>query len=429
MATPIFNSSASIAITDQQAAAPSMILQDRNIARAENKEVSVAECRSWDQLSEWIPGWDSILRENPSLSIFSTPEWLGSWWRTFGADKRIMALALSSQSNSLIGLVPCYLEERRSPLQGKLAWLRFIGDGSGDSDNLDLIIRPGFERECAQALIRWLKDHDDWDICSLNTMPDGSKAAAALMEELKGANWTCAAENSPCSAIHLPNSWALYLESLSPAFRPLLTRYPRRLAQRYQVRIDRCDNPEVLSRRLQILFSLHEKRWNLVNQPGSFGSRERREFYRQMGESFLRKGWLEFWLMELSGASAASQYCFRYRDTVYILQEGFDPRFAADKAGYALRAEMLKHFIETGAKRYDFLGGLAPHKQNWGAKPGAYLNLSFARRGSAASLYLSCTNSLVKGKWWLRGKLPAPAWNLLHWVKLKTGGQADPAEI
>src|SRR2546430_13301825 len=41
---------------------------------------------------------------------------------------------------------------------------------------------------------------------------------------------------------------SLYLESLSPAFRPLVTRYPRKLAQRYQVMIHRCDNPDVLSR-------------------------------------------------------------------------------------------------------------------------------------------------------------------------------------
>jgi CelD/BcsL family acetyltransferase involved in cellulose biosynthesis len=399
----------------------------RKLNGTEGHTIRVSTCYTWKQVEKQIPAWEAILRDNQSLSIFSTPEWLGSWWKAFGQNKQVMSLALSNEDDSLVGLIPCYLEEHKSPFLGKLAWLRFIGDGSGDSDNLDLIIRPGFERECAQALMRWLKDHQDWDICSFNAMPDSSKAVADLMEELTRANWTCMAENSPCSAIPLPTSWPLYLESLSPAFRPLVTRYPRKLAQRYQVRIHRCDSLDVLSRRLEILFSLHEKRWNLVNQPGSFGARERREFYRLMGESFLRKGWLEFWLMELSGAPAATQYCFRYKDTVYILQEGFDPRFAADKAGYALRGDMLKHFIETGVKRYDFLGGFAPHKQNWGAKPGVYLNLSFARPGSRGSVYLSCTNSLAKSKEWLRGTLPAPAWNFLHWVKLKSGGQADAA--
>lgn len=399
------------------------------LAETSEGTIRVSTYDTWRQLAEQIPAWEAILRDNASLSIFSTPEWLGSWWKAFGADKRAMVFAFSSKDDSMVGLVPCYLEERQSSFFIKLAWLRFIGDGSGDSDNLDLIIRPGFEKQCARALLKWLNENQDWDVCSFNTMPDNSKAAVALMEELKRARWTFTAENSPRSAIQFPSSWPLYLESLSPSFRPLATRYPRKLTERFQVRIDRCDNPDVLSGRLEILFSLHKKRWNLVNQPGSFGSRERRVFYREMAESFLRKGWLEFWLMELSGAPAATQYCFRYRDTVYILQEGFDPRFAADKAGYALRAATLKYFIETGIKRYDFLGGFAPHKQNWGAKPGVYLNLSFARPGSAGSLYLSSTHSLAKSKEWLRGKLPAPAWSFLHWLKLKTNGRADSVEV
>jgi CelD/BcsL family acetyltransferase involved in cellulose biosynthesis len=340
-------------------------------SRTENQILRVLPYDAWEQLEEQIPAWEAILDHNRSLSIFSTPEWLGSWWKAFRSDQRPNILAFAGDDNSMAGLLPCYLEEFRSPFFSRLTGLRFVGDGTADSDNLDLIVRPGFEKACAQALRSWLAHHKHWDVCFLNTIPGSSRAAAALLHELKRSHWPYVLESSPNSAIELPDSWLLYVESLSPSFRPLVTRYPRRLAERYQVHIHRCENPDELLRKLEILFSLHQRRWNLVNQPGSFGTRERREFYFEMGQSFLRKGWLEFWLMELNGVPAAAQYCFRYRDAVYILQEGFDPKFAVDKPGYALRAAMLKHFIETGVKRYDFLGGLAAHKHNWGAKPGA----------------------------------------------------------
>jgi CelD/BcsL family acetyltransferase involved in cellulose biosynthesis len=387
-------------------------------SRTENQALSVLPYDAWEELEEKIPAWEAILDHNRSLSIFSTPEWLGSWWKAFRSNKRPSILAFAGADNSMAGLLPGYLEEFRSPFFTRLAGLRFVGDGTGDSDNLDLIVRPGFENACAQALLSWLTHHKHWDVCFLNTFPRNSRAAAALVDELKRGHWPCVIESSPNSAIQLPDSWRLYVESLSPSFRPLVTRYPRRLAERYQVRIHRCEDPGELSTKLEILFSLHQKRWNLVNQPGSFGSRERRAFYFEMGQSFLRKGWLEFWLMELNGVPAAAQYCFRYRDAAYILQEGFDPKFAMDKPGYALRAVMLKHLIETGVKRYDFLGGLDSHKHNWGAKPGAYLNLRFARPGSAGSLYLSCTSSMAKSKEWLRVHLPASAWNVLHGIKI-----------
>lgn len=418
MATPVFNSSTSITISDQQSAS-STTLQACNSARAGIKEVSVAECSSWDQLSEWIPGWEAILRENQSLSIFSTPEWLDSWWKAFGSARTMLAFAFSTRDKELVALAPFYLDYLKSPLFGKLAHLRLIGDGSGDSDNLDLIARPGFEESCTRDLLCQLRGHQDWDICSLSTVAVDSLVIKALKYHLERDNWRFFARTCPCSAIRLPGSWAEYLERLLPSFRPLVTRYPRKLASRYQVRIRRCESVEDLAKGLEILFSLHMKRWNLASQRGSFGSNERKEFYQQMGRSFLRRDWLELWLLELNGTAVAAQFCFRYRNTVSILQEGFDPQFATDKVGYALRAAMLKHFIEIGVRRYDFLGGLAAHKQNWGAEPGEYLNLQFARPQSVGSLYLSCAHSLAKSKQWLRENLPAPAWSVLHWLNIK----------
>jgi len=61
-----------------------------------------------------------------------------------------------------------------------------------------------------------------------------------------------------------------------------------------------------------------------------------------------------------------------------ILQEGFDPDFAADKVGYALRAAMLQHFIRLGISGR-FSRGPVAAKRDWGAEPGRYLSLCFAR--------------------------------------------------
>ncbi len=395
----------------------------RKVANGENRAVRITVCRSWKQLEERTSAWEGILRENPSLSIFSTPEWLGSWWKAFGSNKQMMALAFSTESGAPVGLAPFYLGYSQSPIFGRLGSLRLIGDGSGDSDNLDLIIRPGIEGPCVQAFLRWLANRQDWDVCSLNTLPEDSAAGRHLMHEIKAAKWPFVLGNCPNSTIHLPATWQLYLESVSPDFRPLLTRYPRRLAQRYNVRIRRCEKPDDIPRGLEILFSLHTKRWNMANQPGSFDSQERRQFYVQLAESFLEKDWLELWLLELNGTAAAAQFCFRFGDTVYILQEGFDPGFAADKVGYALRAAMLQHFIAAGTKRYDFLGGLATHKQKWGAVPGAYLNLRFARPRSLGSCYLSFADFADQSKQWLKNNLPPPAWNALHWLKLSMTNQ------
>ena len=76
--------------------------------------------------------------------------------------------------------------------------------------------------------------------------------------------------------------------------------------------------------------------------------------------------------------SSPAQFCFRYRDTVSLLQEGFHPKYTAEKVGYALRAHALQEMISTGARRYDFLGGADAYKARFGSTQGKYLNLYFA---------------------------------------------------
>lgn len=378
--------------------------------------------RSWAELKALLPAWEEILRESPALSIFSTPEWLGSWWQAFGATRRLTTLAFFDDHAVLLGLVPLYEERAEAAGLGRLHGLRLVGDGSMDSDNLDLVFRPGFERVCCRAFLDWLSRSRGWDLCSLNTLPAESVGARTLWQALSARKWPLRRTESPNAAIEFPSDWQSYLDSLTSSFRPLLTRYPRRLSNRFAVRVYRWDDPGRLPEALDLLFALHQKRWLLAHEPGSFGSPERREFYRRMAAAFLERGWLEFWFLELDGRAVATQFCFRYRESVYLLQEGFDPDFAADKVGYALRAATLQYFLETGAKRYDFLGGLNTHKRNWGARPGTYQNLCFAQPLSLGGCHIALDTWRAQGKEWLRRRLPASAWSVLHQVKTTVSG-------
>jgi CelD/BcsL family acetyltransferase involved in cellulose biosynthesis len=395
------------------------------VVNAKDQPIRITMYSSWVQLEEKIAAWQNILNENSELSIFATPEWLGSWWKAFGLNKQMVTLAFTNESGELRGLAPLYLDHSRDPVVGDLNYLRLVGDGSGDSDNLDFIIQPGFEEACAQTFLRWLEDQPDWDACCLNRLPQNSTAARALTRQIQAAKWPLMLRTSSNAVISLPGAWQSYVERLSPDFRPLVIRYPRRLANRYHVRIYRCENSSELASRLKVLFSLHQKRWNRVSQRGTFGSQARREFYWGMAEEFFRRRWLEFWFLELNGAAVAAQFCFRYRDSAYVLQEGFDPDFARDKVGYALRATLLQYFIHLGIKRYDFLEGFDSHKHAWGAQPGRYLNVCFARPTRFGRHYITYTKLATGSKEWLRDHVPSRAWNALY--QLKTHLRGDSA--
>jgi CelD/BcsL family acetyltransferase involved in cellulose biosynthesis len=358
------------------------------------------------------PAWDELLDKYSLASTFSTWEWLSCWWRAYGATRRLLVLGVLDQNQRLIGLAPLSIADES--LDGvTLRALRMMGDGSNDSDNLDLPVVPGFEDVFAGTIIDYLStQRSQWDICQLNTLPIDSPVADRLSRLAKSRGWTLCEGVTGSTAVHLAANWDEYLAMLSSEDRKNLPRYTRRLQNRQAMRIYRCDI-DSFPRCLEALFQLHQVRWESAGESGSFSSLQRRNFYWELSCSLLKRGWLEMWALELDGEIVAVQFAFRYKERVFQLQEGFDHRRSSDRLGYVLRGEVLKRLIQEGVRVYDFLGGGDSYKARWAAKPGAYRTIKFARPFTKGGLFLQITSQAANGKQWLRRNLPGSAWNLL----------------
>ena len=347
-----------------------------------------------------------MLEANPAASIFQTPEWLASWWQAYGQNRNFLALVFENSVGDVVGIVPFFSDQ--IPFVGYgLKTLRMVGAGSGDSDGLNIITAPGYEIDCTKAFIAWFASQKKWHLCQMETLPQHSLAAESLLHETQQSGMSIDSTLTPNFIIDLPPTWQQYLDSLEPSFRPLLTRYPKRLQSRFTVKFLRCEKQGDLKGQLDTLFDLHQMRWTGRGEAGAFAGTERRDFYYRMAAAFLQRGWLEFWLLELNGETVGAQFCFRYNDTVSLLQEGFHPKYASEKIGYALKAHLLQEMIRFGTRRYDFLGGADPYKSKFGAHQENYLNLFIAGSSKRGRLYLQVQKQKRVIKAWLKRKLPA----------------------
>ena len=373
--------------------------------RAVETALQVQLCDSWAELEAHGGKWERLLARSPSASIFVTPEWLGSWWTAFAPERRLLALLFLDSAGELVGLAPLYQDIIDGPLGLRLKRLRLVGDGSNGSDNLDFVLRPGYERSCISAFFSWLGRQSDWEVCELNTLPSDSAAATWILRGLKERGWRHAIHTRPRLVVLLPPRWEAYLARLSRNERWRIVSYSRRLEAKYRVRVRRCSDEADLAHDLDALFQLHQKRWERRDQRGSFTSQARRTFYCDVARRFLARHWLEFWLLELEGKPLAAQFGFRYHQTLYSLQEGFDPDYSKDRIGSVLRAHVLRQVIPEGVRRYDFLAGHGNGKERWSPQSWHYLDIHFAKPASRGGLYLDLRRTGQAAKEWVRAHL------------------------
>jgi CelD/BcsL family acetyltransferase involved in cellulose biosynthesis len=385
-----------------------------------DSSLRITVCTDLAGLKQLRQLWEDLISACADATIFSTWEWLTSWWDAFAGERDLFVLAFSDANGMLVALAP--FSRVKKPVAGgiKLTFLEFLGDGSGDSDNLGLLVRPGFEESFTRFLLDYLQTHTaNWDISRLRTMNPDARATKALLAGLQSSHWTSYRYERPWTLISLPETWELYLRNLSSKERGKLGTRTRRLENRYKTVYHKCSLVAELPDRLEMLYELHGKRWRERGESGSFVSLERRKFYAQMATRFLEREWLEFWFLELNGKAVSTLFGFRYRDTVYSLQEGYDPEYSGDSVGYVLRGHVLKRLMSEGVRTYDFLEGKDPSKERWAAHVANYVSVEFGRKRTRGGFQLTLLHNAGQAKNWLRKKVPPMTWRVLHELNLR----------
>ena len=331
------------------------------------RRVSIAPLRSAQDLELLAPSWEALLTRSASDTIFLTPEWLVSWWSAYAAGRELLTLRLDEEDR-LVGLAFLYRRDERLVRGFRHRALALVGDGSADSDYLDWISAPGRESAVVDAILRYARTQvPGWDLLLLNEIPEQSPHLAPLEARAREWSWPWHAERVPCARVLLPETWDQYLRMLKPRMRTKVRSVLRDMETSFHGRYDRCTHVDDLEPRLASLYDLHNRRWESEGRTGVFHAEQKRAFYAMLSHRLLERDRLRFYSLRVGDRYVAHQYCFEYRNRMFLLQEGLDPEWFAHGAGNALRAHVFQDCVARGLEAYDFLGGVTPHKLSWGA--------------------------------------------------------------
>lgn len=346
--------------------------------------------------------WTVLLQRSTAETVFLTWQWITSWWAAYGGGKELFVLIARDEAGECQGVAPFYVERR-----GGTRLLRFLGDGTYDSDYLDFILARGQEILVLEAFFDELKKlRSHWDVLQLNEIPATSDTLEALRNLTSESHWLLRQENVPCGIGKLPATWEEFLQMLKPRFRTSLRGCLRNLEQwngAFEVLTEKAGVPAWLDE----LFALHSDRWALRQQSGVFADPGKRDFYARMARSFFDRGWLHMTRWRVHGSVLACQFGFIYGQTYHLLQEGFDTRCIHVSPGITLRAATIRDLIARGVHTYDFLGGIGRHKTDWGAQEKKSWRMALAPRSAAGFAYIELPRAIQSAKDRLKQILPA----------------------
>lgn len=306
--------------------------------------------------------WDELVSAAVDPNTFLSHAWLHSWWTAYRPPARLKII-LVERMGRVCGIAPMMVQ--REPGLGRLLRrLRFVGDGTSETDHMNFIVRADDRSDALAALLDAL-DGIGWDVANFSQMPERSANTAQLLAHAGRRGWLVDSRLVPCPCRALPQSYDELLRSLPSRLRTSVRSARRELESHHRVEFGRYLQQDELPAALEILYRNHAGRWQAKGEQGVFVNERKRLFYERLSPRLLEEGVLRFYFLKVDGKVVAQQYCFEHAGTVFLLQEGFDFGFAKQNVGNVLRAMVFEQLIAERAVSYDFLAGMSRHKHSW----------------------------------------------------------------
>lgn len=323
--------------------------------------INVREVSDDNEFALLASRWYELLARADDANAFMSHAWMHAWWVAYRPAGRL-SLVLAEHDGRLLGIAPLMVaRESRVGLPARV--LRFVGDGTSETDHVTFVLDRQHRAEALHSILRYI-DAMPWDIAEFNQMPQDAWTTPRLLE-FASRRWLPAQQTVSCPVSILPSTFEELLAQLPSRFRTAIRSSRRRLHERYRVEFGLHGDVAEMPAALDSLFANHASRWHAKSMPGVFADPRKRAFYADVSERFCNLHWLRFFFLKLDGRTVAQEFCFAYQDTVMLLQEGFDYALARENIGNVLRSMVFEHLIEQQVRAYDFLAGESRHKRTW----------------------------------------------------------------
>jgi CelD/BcsL family acetyltransferase involved in cellulose biosynthesis len=320
----------------------------------------ISEIRTFEELLKLEPTWNKLVNDC-QLSVFSSFEWVSTWWKHFGRNRKLVVL-VAKENGQVLGIAPL-MYSVYSTFGFKVGVIEFIS--APQSDYNDFIISDHHE-ECVRNFIEYLKHiPEHWSYIKLTNIPETSSNLESCKKLFKKTFPIC---RSPFML--LPDSYDKFFASLGHNLRHNIRKNQKALSTEFKMEFVDCSTIDNCSFGMQSLFTLHQKRWINKGSSGFLASDALKGFHNDVSLALAKKNQLNLLVLKLSEVPVAVSYGFKDDKKFYFYLQGIDPdeKYFKYAVGNQITAYTAAKCIEHSLSEFDFLTGGEEYKKRWGAK-------------------------------------------------------------
>ena len=331
--------------------------------------------------------WQDALQRSDH-SIFSTWEYLSTWWNHYGKGATLRVL-VAQEKEEVLGIAPLIITKHTVFSLGCLHKIQFLGHGSDCTD----FIFPKESTECLEFFLDYLFQFSDWDTLELEGINEESTTAKILLNiqnnstsKLEFNDW------SSCHYICLLHTFTDFIKGLKRNMRKELDRKMRRLRENYKVEFKTQNDFDSVNVAMETFFKLHQKRLKSKGEEGVFANEINRNFHISLAETFNEKGWLTLHFLTVDDEPISAEYCFDYNQKTYACLSGFNPDFSKFGVGTLLQMHIIEECFKKRFKEYNLGRGSMPYKIEWANGVRKNLAVTMTKRSWRVPLLLWISN-------------------------------------
>lgn len=320
----------------------------------------VVEINSLAELQSYATAWDSLAQQTPRVSFFHTFSWFNTFWKHFGANRRMRVLVVRSEE-TIVGIVPlCVAEEAH-----RLAKVRVLNYPLNDWGMWAGPLGPNPSATMFMAL-QHIRDTDrDWDMIDFRWTSEYHDMTGRAMSAVGWKPQKSVFQQT--SLIEFDSTdWQTYFNGLNKKWRHEIRRQTRNLEKtglvefvRYRPTVGEGDPRWDL---FDECLTVSRRSWQADAHNGNtICHADVLPFLKDCHAEASRLGMLDVAILRVAGQPLAYQYNYHHAGNIFGLRMGYDRQARELGAGKVLLARFIEdsfqrgdHVLDLGIGEFDF---------------------------------------------------------------------------